>query len=206
MSTRLPQTIRKLLFLPFWLLATLLTLGSAAFLLIVLGSAITGSAGDQAASAYRLFSALPKTGQVLGTTIFGKDARVEILTEFFAQYRSPLVPYAANFVEAADKNRLPWTLLPAICGKESGFGKTIPFGSFNCFGWGVYTGQKSGVSFASWEDSIEKVAQAVRRDYFNRGLDTVDEIERIYTPQSPEKGHPWRDGVNYFIWELENWR
>ncbi|MBM4402171.1 MAG: glucosaminidase domain-containing protein [Candidatus Cloacimonetes bacterium] len=154
---------------------------------------------------YHLFASVPEEGQVLGQNITGVDARPAILKNFLEKYRSPLAPYAEKFIEVADQNQLPWTLLPAICGKESGFGKVIPAGSFNPFGWAVYTGASSGTSFASWDDAIQKVGRALRRDYFDKGLTTLDAIEMYYTPLSASSHHAWRDGVAYFIWELENW-
>lgn len=155
--------------------------------------------------AYQLFTSVPEEGQVLGQDITGLDARAAILKDFLQGYRSPLAPYAEKFIEAADHYQLPWTLLPAICGKESGFGKVTPEGSFNPFGWAVYTGANSGTNFGSWENSIEKVGAALRRDYFDKGLTTLDEIEMHYTPLSASSHHAWRDGVAYFTWELENW-
>lgn len=154
---------------------------------------------------YHLFTSVPEQGQVLGQNITGVDARAAILKDFLEKYRSPLAPFAQKFIVVADENELPWTMLPAICGKESGFGKVVPEGSFNPFGWAVYTGATSGTNFASWEDAIEKVGRALRRDYFDKGLTTPEAIEMYYTPISASSHHAWRDGVSYFIWELENW-
>lgn len=157
-------------------------------------------------SIYSLYSALPDSGQVLGQKILSKDARVAILEDYLQFQRSPLAPLAEKFIEAAEHYELPWTLLPAIAGKESGFGKVIPHGSYNPFGWAVYQGQKQGTNFSSWEEAIEKVAKSLREDYFNQGLTTLGEIEAVYAPSSPERGHPWKETVEYFIWEIENWR
>lgn len=157
------------------------------------------------ARVYHLFSSVPEEGQVLGQDITGLDARTAILKDFLQGYRSPLAPHAINFIETADKYQLPWTLLPAICGKESGFGKVTPEGSFNPFGWAVYTGSATGTNFSSWEEAIEKVGAALRHNYFDKGLTTLEQIEMYYTPLSASSHHAWRDGVAYFVWELENW-
>lgn len=154
---------------------------------------------------YHLFRTQPSQAQVLGTQIQAEDARSEILKNYLRDYHSPLADYAKELISVADKFALPWTLLPAIAGKESGFGKVIPFGSYNAWGWGIYSGQSAGLSFSSWEEAIKAVASGLREDYFDKGVDTVEEIEAYYTPSSLDRGHTWRDGVNYFIWEIENY-
>lgn len=204
------RLLRYVLLLTSWWLASSLVLSSALYLLNHPFTAQKGllSALDPS-SAHYLFSALPLKGQILGQSVQAADARVLILEDFLKKHRSPMVPYhetAAAFVRVADQYNLPWTLLPAICGKESGFGKAIPLNSHNCFGWGVYTGQSHGVNFDSWADSIQGVGRGLRENYFNRGLATVDEVEYYYTPVSASSHHQWRDGVNYFMQQLENWK
>ena len=155
---------------------------------------------------YRLYSALPqREGSVLSSSIISADQRRLILQRFLRAQNSPMAPYAADFIEAADKYDLPWTLLPAIAGKESGFGKVIPKNSYNAFGWAVYTGQQRGAVFSSWRDAIFTVAKGLRENYFNRGLDTLEEIEPIYTPPSAKKGHPWLLDVRFFMEQIANW-
>lgn len=192
----------------FWMPASFLTLLSAFYLLLLPALSAQASTLEtifDPARAYHLFRTQPQNGQVLGENITSLDARVEILKSYLRDYRSPLEDSAKELVLTADKYQLPWTLLPAIAGKESGFGKVIPYGSYNAWGWGVYTGQVTGANFSSWEGAIEKVAAGIRKDYFDKGLDTVEEMEPYYTPSSLDRGNTWRDGVNYFIWEIENY-
>ena len=63
------------------------------------------------------------------------DYRVVSLKRFFEKYDSPLADYAEKFVKEADKYNLDWRLVPAISGVESTFGKRIPYGSFNAYGF-----------------------------------------------------------------------
>ncbi|RLD03148.1 MAG: hypothetical protein DRI56_12980, partial [Chloroflexota bacterium] len=121
---------------------------------------------------YSLYKALPNRGSVLGHFVISRDARGAILQEYLKARNSPLLNHADDFIRAADQYRLPWTLLPAIAGKESGFGKSIPKNSYNPFGWGVYTGQQTGVNFSSWKEAIFSVAKGLRENYFDKGLDT----------------------------------
>ena len=160
---------------------------------------------SSANQSYRLFTALPTKRQVLGQHVDYKDARVLKLQRFLEYYNSPMSGAAASFVETADKYRLPWTLLPAIACKESGCGRAIPTGSFNAFGWAVYTGQNSGAAFNSWAAAIDRVGRGLREDYFDDGLDTVPEIETRYTPPSANGHGGWRTHVQYFMSELESW-
>lgn len=158
------------------------------------------------AQTYRLFAALPKKGAILGQQVDYQDARVVKLRDFFRFYNSPLENEADSFVQTADKYVLPWNLLPAIACKESGCGRVIPVGSFNPFGWAVYSGQNSGADFNSWAEAIETVAKGLREKYFDRGLDTVAAIETRYTPSSAATHNGWKETVEFFMGELENWK
>lgn len=155
-----------------------------------------------------LFAAAPPRTQVLGDSLVaGTDARVSIIADYLTSHNSPMVSAAPAFVAVADKYDLDWRLLVAIAGKESSFGKYIPPGSYNAWGWGIWTGQQSGIGFSSWEEGIEAVGYGLRTHYFNKGYDTLMKIESKYTPPSaanPE--HPWVRGVSQFMSELENYR
>lgn len=124
-------------------------------------------------------------GEVLG---YVSDWRVERLGKFLTKNGSPLAFSAAVFVVAADIYQFDWRLLPAIAGKESSYGKKIPWDnqngqhSYNPFGWGIY-GDKI-VSFGSWEDGILKVAAGLRREYFDKELLTTELVMSKFTPRS----------------------
>lgn len=124
-----------------------------------------------------------------------KDLRIEKLKRFLVSYNSPLTSYASEFVKVADKYNLDWKLIPAITGVESTFGKAIPYGSYNAYGWvnGAYY-------FASWEESIEIVGKSLRENYLDRGAYTVEKIAPIYAPPS----QTWAWKVKYFMEKLEN--
>lgn len=116
------------------------------------------------------------------------DPRVELLASFLKSKKSPLASQAGVFIEVADRYGLDWRLLPAIAGKESSFGKVIPWNkktgrpSYNAWGWGVY-GEKV-LSFSTWEEGIEKVGEGLRNGYIDKGLLTLGQIMRFYTPRS----------------------
>lgn len=122
------------------------------------------------------------------------DYRTQVLATFLRKYNSPLSPFAAHFVEAADTYGLDWKLVPAITGVESTFGKQIPYNSYNAYGWanGAY-------KFNSWEESIWHVNRVLREKYVDRGVTTVNQIARIYAPPSST----WAGKVAFFMRKIE---
>ena len=99
----------------------------------------------------------------------------------------------------ADKNNLDWKLVAAIAGVESTFGKEIPAGSYNCWGWGIPTGATDGVHFTSWADGITQVSEGLRQNYINRGSKDIYDIGWIYAAN----GNSWATHVRYFIDQME---
>ncbi len=164
--------------------------------------------GVRDTKSYALFAAQPSYGDTLTQTINYTDTREYKLHAFFMAYRAPyeMLEAVPAFIQAADKYDLPWTLLPSIACKESGCGRRIPAGSYNPFGWAVYTGKTTGANFSSFSAAAWTVAKGLREDYFNRGLDTVPEIETRYTPPSANSHKGWQKDVTYFMNKLENWQ
>lgn len=124
-------------------------------------------------------------GEVLASV---SDWRTKRLEEFLLEKQSPLSSLASVFVVAADIYQFDWRLLPAIAGKESSYGKNVPWDkvndrhSFNPFGWGIYGDQI--ISFSSWEEAILRVAAGLRREYFNKELLTTGLVMRKFAPRS----------------------
>ena len=122
------------------------------------------------------------------------DYRVARVREFLNKLNSPLENYAQDFVLSADKYNLDWRLVVSISGVESTFGKNIPKGSYNAYGWanGAY-------KFKSWEDSIEVVSRSLRQKYYDRGAVNINKISRRYAPPSST----WARKVKYFMEKIE---
>jgi hypothetical protein len=128
------------------------------------------------------------------------DSRVTILKEYLEQYNSPLIPYAGNFVEIADKYNLDWKLVVAISGVESTFGQQIPNESFNGWGWGIYGDNM--IRFSSWTQGIETVSEGLRNKYINKwGAQDVYSIGRFYAA-SPT----WAQRVTYFMDSIDKFK
>ena len=124
--------------------------------------------------------------------------RVAKLEEFLASFNSPLTNKASHFVSEADRLSLDWRLVAAIAGVESTFGKHVPGGSYNGWGWGIPTGARSGIGFESWEHGITTVSEGLKKRYVDRGAITVEQIGRIYAA-SPR----WAGNVHFFIRQID---
>ncbi len=133
---------------------------------------------------------VPNT-QVLA--IQSKDMRVVALQNVLERYNSPLAPYAAYYIEEADKNEMDWRLLPAIAGLESSFGLHQMPGSHNSYGWGG-----GHIYFESVEDGITTVLGALKTKYASRGATTVESIAPIYS-ESPT----WAPRIRFFMNKIE---
>ncbi|MBI3954671.1 glucosaminidase domain-containing protein [Candidatus Collierbacteria bacterium] len=123
-----------------------------------------------------------------------EDIRAVKLKKYLTQKKSELAMFSLNFIEVADKWGLDWRLLPAIAGVESNFGRQIPYGSFNAYGWA-----NGRYRFKSWEDSIEHVSRVIAIKYLGRGLNTPEKMQPIYAPPSKT----WAGKVRFFINQIE---
>lgn len=131
---------------------------------------------------------------VKATIQYENDPRTIALRMLLLDYHSPMTYAAETFVRIADEFNLDWRLVPSIAGAESSFGNKIPRNSYNAWGWGVYTGKQSGVSFSSWEDGIYQVSRGLKYNYVDHGRISTDAIGKIYAA-SPD----WSNHVSFFI-------
>jgi len=143
-------------------------------------------AGSAAQLAYRIPTVQP-------------DTRVARLQAFLEQYDSPLAGEAKTFIEEADRNNLDWKLVAAIAGVESTFGKEIPAGSYNAWGWGIPTGAQDGIHFTSWADGIAQVSEGLHTRYFVNGAKTICDIGWVYAAN----GNSWCTHTNYFVNKID---
>lgn len=139
--------------------------------------------------------------EVLGSfssTVYAADARPELIRRYLEKYKSPLLPYTDNIIQASDKYGIDFRLIVAIAQCESNVCKVIPSGSYNCWGF-----ENGSTKFKSWEHAIERVAKTLKENYYDYGLTTPDEIMPKYAPPSVAKGGPWAKCVNQFMDELQ---
>lgn len=152
----------------------------------VFATDVAGSAGTLA---YHMPAVLP-------------DSRVEKLRSFLLSYDSPLAGEASTFISEAEKHNLDWKLVAAIAGVESTFGRQIPGGSYNAWGWGIPTGAPDGIHFKDWSDGIAQVSEGLEKNYFGRGAKDIYEVGWIYAAN----GNSWGNHVRFFIDKISSFQ
>lgn len=126
------------------------------------------------------------------------EARVEVLTEFFKRYDSPLIEHAQEIIASADKYDIDWRLVPAIAMQESTLCKRIPKNSHNCWGFGIYGGKVT--RFTDYSTAIDTVTRTLATEYKEkRGLEEPHEIVTRYTPGSTT----WADKVSLVMSRID---
>lgn len=127
-----------------------------------------------------------------------RDERIDRLRAYLAAHNSPLAEASGHFVAESDRLGLDWKLVAAIAGTESTFGKRVPTGSYNAWGWGIPTGAQSGIAFGSWKQGITTVSEGLKYRYIDRGASSIEHIGRIYAA-SPR----WAGNVRFFLNKIE---
>ena len=145
------------------------------------------------------YGVLPSSPAGIKVALTPHEGRVDVLKEFFARYNSPLVDYAQNIVEAADKYKLDYRLLPAIAMQESTLCLKAPKGINNCWGFGIYGKKKT--SFESLAAAIEVISKTISRDYHGRGLIEPAQIMTRYTPANT---NGWAEKVSYVMERIDS--
>lgn len=142
----------------------------------------------------KIISPLPKNPEKL--IIIKEDKRISKLRLFLNQKSSPLADYAKEIVEASDAQGVDWTLITAIAGKESSFGKQIKEDSYNA--WGLMAWNKTGKrfirSFSSWKEGISFEAKLLSENY---RLNANRAIGIKYCPKE-ECSDTWAEDVSSF--------
>ncbi len=188
----------------FFLLITFFTATPLVFvvvLVLILFTSLHSKNGTAvlAASDEVVYAALPTSQNTFSEEIVPEDARVETLRQFFAKYKSPLEPYAEEFVKRAEEYDMDFRLLPAIAMQETNLCKKAREGSNNCWGFGVYGGRYT--YFENYPQAIEVITKTLATKYRDsHGLVTPEEIQKMYTPSS---NGSWAFGVRHFMEKLQ---
>ncbi|TXI34319.1 MAG: hypothetical protein E6Q53_01550 [Candidatus Moraniibacteriota bacterium] len=140
-----------------------------------------------------LFYALAKTSAVLA---FEYDVRPLAMRAVLEKYNSPMVGYENELIKVAEKYGLDWTLLAAIAGTESSFGKRMPANCLNPYGWGIYGDNK--LCFNSFPDAAEAVAKGLSSRY---NISSLESIGRTYNKVSTEG---WINHTKFFMNKIKN--
>lgn len=131
---------------------------------------------------------------ISGTTkikAYENDHRIAQMRVVLTKYNSPMLGLEDVLIRTAEKYNLDWTIMAAIAGTESSFGKRMPVNCINPYGWGVYGDNK--LCFKSFEDSIEGVASGLAKKY---NISSVDSIARTYNKVSTAS---WIAHTSFFM-------
>jgi len=101
-----------------------------------------------------------------------EDSRMQRIRSFFRKRKCPAQRYASEFVQAADRYRLDWRLLPSLALIESSGGKA--FTNNNIFGW-----DSCRRRFSSVQAGIHTVAERLANSPLYEGK-SVDDKLKVY--------------------------
>lgn len=130
--------------------------------------------------------------------VISDDARLGLIKRYLEKYKSPLLPYSELIYQVSADYGFDYRWIVAIGQQESNLCKKIPENSFNCWGYGIHS--KGTLRFESYELAIKSYAEYLKREYFDKGLDTPELIMKKYCPGS---NGSWAYGVNHFFEEIE---
>jgi hypothetical protein len=192
-------SLKRFLLMPVFLVFTLLVgLLEIAFLhktniselgpeLVVDEGVIVGTYADYANNIY------------IKTVVSGADARPMLIRKYLEKYKSPLAPYSDLIFELSETYGYEYYWIVAIAQQESNLCKKIPEDSHNCWGYGIH---KNGtLKFENYELALKSYSEYLKRQYFDKGLNTAELIMKKYCPSSDGS---WARGVNQFIDELKS--
>lgn len=120
------------------------------------------------------------------------DYRAVLIDEYFGKKNLPMAGFGQVFVEAADKYKIDWRLLPALAMRESTGGKFACGGKlsaeWNPWGWNSCKGN----GFKSMEDSIDTLAKHLsgnheRTKHYYHGKDLKGVLQTYNPPSVVEK-------------------
>lgn len=126
----------------------------------------------------------------------GYDEQVIKMNLVLEEYHSPMAGLEKELIAAAKKYNLDWTLMAAIAGTESSFGKRMPHECINPYGWGIYGDNK--LCFESFANAANTVAKGLGTKYNTTSLST---IAHTYNTVSTEG---WISHTQFFINKIKN--
>lgn len=144
-------------------------------------------------------------GEVVGdpavsrAVVLGDDAWPALIEGYLRKYKSPLVPYSGLIYEVSRTYGFEPYWILAIGQQESNLCKKIPENSYNCWGYGIHS--RGTLRFENYEMAIRSFAEYLKREYFDKGRMTPEEIMGKYCPHS---NGSWAYGVSHFIEEIES--
>jgi hypothetical protein len=130
--------------------------------------------------------------------VAGDDARPVLIKKYLEKYKSPLAPYSDLIFQLSQTYGYDYYWIVAIAQQESNLCKVIPDGSHNCWGYGI---NKAGtLKFDNYELALKSYAEYLKREYFDKGYTTPEQMMKKYCPSS---NGSWAAGVQQFIDQMK---
>lgn len=108
--------------------------------------------------------------------------------------------------KVAEEYEIDWMMAVAISKHETGNYTSYAYESLNNVGGMMYwNGTKSALkSFNSLEEGIDAYVSNLKRNYFDMGLDTIEEIQKKYAPIGADNdpnglNNYWVSGVSKYL-------
>jgi len=193
--------MKKLLIAIIWLPLTLITIVLSFTFLNYRGLFIKQSLTKNLKRDYLAYTPF---ANVLGLEIRKKSAEEKAIENYLTAYGSPMKRSTEGLMDACKKYQVDPFLLVGIAMCESNLGKKSYKGCFNPFGLGIHSAGR--LCFANWEESFFKMAKTIRKNYYDQGLNTIDQIMYVYCPNSLENGGSWARCVKRFTNEAREWQ
>lgn len=130
--------------------------------------------------------------------VLADDARLMLIKNYLKKCKSPLEPYAELILELSDTYGFDYRWILAIGQMESNLCKKTPVDSYNCWGYGIHS--KGTLRFESYELALKSFAAYLKKEYFDKGYKTPEEMMSKYCPHS---NGSWARGINQFFADIE---
>ncbi len=197
------KTSRLVFLAVFMVLSSSVLIGEIVFLSkvptknVVLGTNVTQS-GDVNKVLITDANNSEKSNIEMTSRVAGDDARPVIIKKYLERYNSPLLPYSDLIFQLSQNYGYEYYWIVAIAQQESNLCKVIPENSHNCWGYGI---NKAGtLKFDNYELALRSYAEYLKREYFDKGYTTPEQIMKKYCPSS---NGSWANGVNQFINDMQ---
>ena len=139
-----------------------------------------------------------------------EETSQESTSEEVIEYTCYLDEVSCKIKQIAEQYEIDWKMAVAIAKHETGNYTSYAFNTLNNVGGLMYwNGTKSALqSFNSLEKGIEKFVSNLKYNYYNKGLDTIEEIQKKYAPVGAANdpnglNNYWVSGVTRYYYSLE---
>ncbi len=161
-------------------------------------SDVTRADDEKLAKTNSIFAANTVNKNQLETNVTSADSRPLLIKNYLQKFNSELEPYADLIFEASQKYGLDYRLTTAIAQQESNLCRKAPENCFNCWGVGIHS--RGTMCFDSYPKAIDWLSRYLKEEYYDLGLNSVEEIQSKYCPLSSGS---WAAGVKQFMADIE---